>query len=297
MKMYREDGPDEERRTNMSQMMMTRCRWVAVMGVTLGLSVQATGGAEFTDQVNRTHVKDVASIAIEPGFLEETLPSVDRQVVQTSDDKQAASSRKEALYQPPQRGAPGGRVGGGTRGPMTDLPLLLALAPDHIGLTSEVQPRLVWYLSKPTVYPLEFTLIDESGVTPIIEKRLSSPTESGIHIIQLADYDLKLEKGKTYQWFVSLVSDPEHRSADIIGGGMIEVGDVPASLTEELRNANPVEATRLWGQAGFWYDAIGVISTNIQSDPSDAEMHHVRASLLEEVDLDTPAQVDRQHGL
>lgn len=281
----------------MSQMMMTRCRWVAVMGVTLGLSVQATGGAEFTDQVNRTHVKDVASIAIEPGFLEETLPSVDRQVVQTSDDKQAASSRKEALYQPPQRGAPGGRVGGGTRGPMTDLPLLLALAPDHIGLTSEVQPRLVWYLSKPTVYPLEFTLIDESGVTPIIEKRLSSPTESGIHIIQLADYDLKLEKGKTYQWFVSLVSDPEHRSADIIGGGMIEVGDVPASLTEELRNANPVEATRLWGQAGFWYDAIGVISTNIQSDPSDAEMHNVRASLLEEVDLDTPAQVDRQHGL
>lgn len=280
----------------MSQM-MTRCKWVAVMGVALGLSVQAMGGAEFTDQVNRTHVKDVASVAIEPGFLEETLPSVDRQVVQVSDDKQAASSRKEALYQPPQRGAPGGRVGGGTRGPMTDLPLLLVLAPDHIGLTSEVQPRLVWYLSKPTVYPLEFTLIDESGVTPIIEKRLSSPTESGIHIIQLADYDLKLEKGKTYQWFVSLVSDPEHRSADIIGGGMIEVGDVPASLTEELRNANPVEATRLWGQAGFWYDAIGVISTNIQSDPSDAEMHNVRASLLEEVDLDTPAQVDRRHGL
>ncbi len=267
------------------------------MGVTLGLSVQAMGGAEFTDQVNRTHVKDVASIAIEPGFLEETLPSVDRQVVQTSDDKQAASSRKEALYQPPQRGAPGGRVGGGTRGPMTDLPLLWALAPDHIGLTSKVQPRLVWYLSKSTTYPLEFTLIDESGVTPIIEKRLSSPLESGIHIIQLADYDLKLEKGKTYQWFVSLVSDPEHRSADIIGGGMIEVGDVPASLTEELRNANPVEATKLWGQAGFWYDAIGVISTNIQSHPSDSEMHHVRASLLEEVDLDTPAQFDRQHGL
>ncbi len=258
------------------------------------------GGAEFTDQVNRTHMKDAGSVPNEPGFLEETILSVDRQVVQISDDKddkQAGSSRKEALYQPPQRGAPGGRVGGGTRGPMTDLPLLLALAPDHIGLTSEVQPRLVWYLSKPTTYPLEFTLIDESGVTPIIEKRLSSPTESGMHIIQLADYDLKLEKGKPYQWFVSLVSDPEHRSADIIGGGMIEVGDVPASLTEELRNANPVEATRLWGQAGFWYDAIGVISTNIQSHPSDAEMHNVRASLLEEVDLDTPAQVDRQHGL
>ncbi|WNM58593.1 DUF928 domain-containing protein [Candidatus Nitrospira allomarina] len=283
----------------MSQM-MTRCRWVAVIAVTLGLSVQATGGAEFPDQATHTHMKDVASIAIEPGFLEETLLSGDSPVVQISDDKtdkQAASSREGALYQPPQRGAPGGRVGGGTRGPMTDLPLLLALAPDHVGLASEVQPQLVWYLSKATNYPLEFTLIDELGVTPIIEKPLSSPIESGIHIIHLADYDLKLEKGKTYQWFVSLVSDPEHRSADIIGGGMIKVGEVPASLTEDLKNANPVEATKLWGQAGFWYDAIGVISTYIQSHPSDAEMHHVRASLLEEVDLDTPAQVDREHGL
>ncbi len=172
-----------------------------------------------------------------------------------------------------------------------------ALVPDHVGLSAEVQPRLVWYLSKTTTYPLELTIIDETGVTPIIEKRLSSPTEPGIHIIRLAEYDLKLEKGKTYQWSVSLISDPEHRSRDLIVGGMIQVDDVPVSLGENVRNANPVEATRLWGNAGFWYDAIGVISTNIQSNPSDAEMHNVRASLLEEVDLHMPAQVDRQHGL
>lgn len=286
----------------MSQM-MTQGRWVAVIGVTLGLGGPAMGGTELTDQVSHTPIKDVASVVIESGkdyapvFLEVTRPSVSRQIVHVSDDKQTASSQEARVYQPPQRGAPGGRVGGGTRGPKTDLPLLWALVPDHVGLSSEVQPRLVWYLSEPTSYPLEFTLIDETGVIPIVEERLSSPTESGIHIIQLADYDLKLEKGQTYQWFVTLISDPEHRSADIIGGGMIEVGDVPASLTEELRDANPVEATRLWGQAGFWYDAIGVISINIQSHPSDADMHNVRASLLEDVDLDTPAQMDRRHGL
>jgi hypothetical protein len=148
-----------------------------------------------------------------------------------------------------------------------------------------------------TAYPLEFTIIDEIGVTPIIEKRLPSPTDSGIHIIRLADYDLKLEKGKTYQWFVSLITDLEHRSTDIIAGGMIQVSDLPASLGEDARKANPVDATRLWAQAGFWYDAMGVISTNIQTNPSDPEMHNLRASLLEEVDLATPAQVDRQHGL
>lgn len=266
--------------------------WLAIAGVILGFGIQTVGGSGQTGQNTRQPTKGPASVVIE-----DNLPPVDRQLVQVSDDKQTASSREEGLYQPPQRGAPGGRVGGGTRGPMADLPFLWALVPDHVGLSSEVQPRLVWYLSKGTAYPLEFTLIDEAGVTPIIEKRLSSPTESGIHIIQLADYDLKLEKGKTYQWFVSLISDPEHRSADIIGGGMIEVGDAPASLKEDLRNANSVEATKLWAQAGFWYDALGVISTNIQANPSNPEMHHLRASLLEAVDLDAPAQVDRLHGL
>ncbi|GJL69987.1 MAG: hypothetical protein NPIRA06_26220 [Nitrospirales bacterium] len=286
----------------MSQM-MTRSRGVSVIGVILGLSVQLVGGAELTGQANRQQMRHFATVAIDPGkdhvavFLEETLPPADRHFVQVADDKQRASSGKEALYQPPQRGAPGGRVGGGTRGPSADLPLMWALVPDHVGLSAEVQPRLVWFLSKTTTYPLELTIIDATGVNPMIEKRISSPTEPGIQIIRLADYDLKLEKGKTYQWSVSLISDPEHRSRDLIVGGMIQVGDVPVSLGENMRNATPVEATRLWGQAGFWYDAIGVISTQIQSNPSDLEMHNVRASLLEEVDLDMPAQVDRQHGL
>ena len=278
-------------------------RWVAVAGVTLGLGVQIVGGAEYTGRENRHHTKDGASVAIEPTrdhvavAKNETSPPVDPQVVQVSDDKQVASTRQEPLYRPPQRGAPGGRVGGGTRGPSMAFPLLWALVPDHVGLSTEAQPQLVWYLSKATAYPLEFTVIDETGVTPILEKRLSSPVEAGVHVIRLADYDLKLEKGKTYQWFVSLISDPAHRSTDIIVGGMIRVGDVPASLGENVRNATPVEATRLLAQAGFWYDAMGVISTSIQSHPADAEMHALRASLLEEVDLSTPAQVDRQHGL
>ncbi len=271
---------------------ITLTRWMTVAGVVLGLSVQTAGGSDYPAQKDRHPTKDYVT-----DVMKETLSHVDRQMIRVSSDKPEASSRQEPLYQPPQRGAPGGRVGGGTRGPSADLPLMWALVPDHVGLSAEVQPRLVWYLSKTTTYPLELTIIDETGVIPIIEKLLSSPTDPGIHIIRLADYDLKLEKGKTYQWSVSLISDPEHRSRDLIVGGMIQVGDVPVSLGENVRNANPVEATRLWGNAGFWYDAIGVISTNIQSNPSDAEMHHVRASLLEEVDLDMPAQVDRQHGL
>jgi hypothetical protein len=265
---------------------------MTVAGVVLGLSVQTAGGSDYPAKKDRPPTKDYVT-----DVMKETLPPAGRQVIRVSTDKPEASSRKEPLYRPPQRGAPGGRVGGGTRGPSATLPLLWALVPDHVGLSTELQPRLVWYLSKVTTYPLEFTIIDETGVTTLLEKPLSSPTQPGIQIIRLTDYDLKLEKGKTYQWFVSLVSDSEYRSTDIVTGGMIQVGDVPASLGENVKDANPVEAAKLWAQAGFWYDAMGLISSSIQANPSNAQMHDLRASLLEEVNLDTPAQGDRGNGL
>jgi hypothetical protein len=134
-------------------------------------------------------------------------------------------------------------------------------------------------------------------VAPILEVALSSPTEAGIHILSLAQYDLKLETGKTYQWFVSLIPDPARRSKDIIAGGMLEVKRSPENIAEAVKQATPQDATKLLAKAGFWYDAMGVISHGIQANPTDRALHDVRAALLDQVDLNTVAQVDRQTGL
>jgi hypothetical protein len=224
--------------------------------------------------------------------------SVATSVVRVAEDQQGPSSKiSEPLYQPPRRGAPGGRVGGGTRGPSPGLPLLYALVPDHVAVTAEEQPPLVWYLSSATSFPMEFTVVEAMGVAPILEVALSSPTEAGIHILSLAQYDLKLETGKTYQWFVSLIPDPARRSKDIIAGGMLEVERLPENIAEAVKQATPQDATKLLAKAGFWYDAMGVISHGIQANPTDRALHDVRAALLDQVDLNTVAQVDRKTGL
>ncbi len=46
-------------------------------------------------------------------------------------------------YQPPNRGAPAQRVGGGTR----SISQLSVLAPDHLARTSRARPRLYWYIN------------------------------------------------------------------------------------------------------------------------------------------------------
>ena len=280
-------------------MKTNRLKWgVTILGLAVGLSSLAMGEQEKVRKSSEPSALPAKSPLLTKKVAQAPKVSVDTSLVRVTEAQAGLSSKiSEPLYQPPRRGAPGGRVGGGTRGPSLGLPLLYALVPDHVAVTAEEQPPLVWYLSKATPFPLEFTVVEAMGVEPILEVALSSPTEAGIHILSLAQYDLRLETGKTYQWFVSLIPDPARRSKDIIAGGMLEVERLPENIAEAVKQATPHDATKLLAKAGFWYDAMGVISHGIQANPTDRALHDVRADLLEQVDLNMVAQVDRQTGL
>ena len=133
-----------------------------------------------------------------------------------------SSEKKSAtvpVYKPPPRGAPGGRVGGGTRG--TDQTFTLSvLAPTHTGQTLQEQPVLYWYLSKAISSPIEFTLADD-GIKPLVETQIKPPFQPGVQKVRLADYGVHLVPGKLYKWFVTLVVDPDRRSKDVLAGGAI----------------------------------------------------------------------------
>ena len=129
----------------------------------------------------------------------------------------AADAADAPVYKPPTRGAPGGRVGGGTRGTQRDVFVLSVLAPDHSGFTTSEQPSLYWYISKPTSLPVELTVMDPQGVQPILETRLSS-VNAGVQRVRLADYNVRLSSGAAYRWFVAVVPDTDRRSKDILAG-------------------------------------------------------------------------------
>src|SRR5215467_16119604 len=106
-----------------------------------------------------------------------------------------AADANGPVYQPPKRGAPGGRVGGGTRGPQREVFILSVLAPDHSGFTANEEPSLYWFISNSTSLPVEFTLIDSQGVQPILETRIPAPVQAGMHRIRLSDYNIRLAPG------------------------------------------------------------------------------------------------------
>jgi hypothetical protein len=197
----------------------------------------------------------------------------------------AESQTAMPVYKPPLLGAPGGRVGGGTRGPARDMFVLSALAPNHTGTTSTEQPSLFWYISSVTPYPVEVTVVDPQGADPILEKRISAPGEPGVQRIRLADYGVRLAPGVSYRWFVAVVTDPARRSKDILAGGTIERVQPSEELKNKIAQTAKTDLPFLYAEAGLWYDAVTAISELIEAAPQEPGLRKERAAMLAQVGL------------
>jgi hypothetical protein len=197
------------------------------------------------------------------------------------------------LYQPPKKLTPRARVGGGLRGTDGKDPVLVALVPDHVGLTFKKTPVLNWFLSKPTTYPLKFTLIDIRLVTPLHEGPVPSPVHPGIQSINLKDFGIALEPDVQYRWYISAIRNPDSPSQDIVAGGVIERCEFNTCLVEmEVDLSCDQPSVLRNAMRGFWYDAMACLCELIDSHPSDQGLRRQRAALLNQIGLTAVAQWD-----
>ncbi|MGH7287229.1 MAG: DUF928 domain-containing protein [Myxococcota bacterium] len=222
----------------------------------------------------------------EKGRSEEPAPRYEPPEAEAS--KARASS--PLLYVPPAIGEPARRIGAGTRG-MGRQASIQILAPDHLGYTTEEQPTLYWYLAEATTTPVVFTIRDENSIEPLIEAQLAAPAQAGVQAVRLADHGMRIAPGTNYQWFVSLVPEPERRSKDFTVGAWIARREPDAALRGKLAAANGREAI-VFAESGLWYDAIDALSSQIASAPADRRLRAQRAALLEQAGLAEVAAYD-----
>ena len=201
------------------------------------------------------------------------------------------------VYKPPKptRGSfPRNLTGAATRGRgSADAPLVLALAPDHLGLTVNAQPNLYWFLESDSAIRVDFTLIDEESVNPLLEITVAGPLRGGVHTVRLADHGLSLEPGRWYEWSVAVVTGGRDPSEDRISRGFITRIDLPADLTRQLEARGPEQAVHVLAESGLWYDAITALSIGIETQAEKQPLRRARAALLDQVGLTPVARRDR----
>src|SRR5690349_9875409 len=119
------------------------------------------------------------------------------------------TSSRKLLYKPP--GAAGNlpaRVSGGARGAGADT-VLVALVPNHLALTTQAQPSLFWFQSKPAKAKFELTVVEPKNPAPLLTLTSPDADKSGIHRIKLARYKVELKPDIAYEWSVAIVPDAE----------------------------------------------------------------------------------------
>jgi hypothetical protein len=161
-----------------------------------------------------------------------------------------------AQYKPPLRGAPGGRIGGASRSaaaPAAELPSVELLAPaDHAGLTARSEPTLYYFLSRPSRWPMQFTISAPGQAAPVIDVRIPAPPAPGIYPVSLAQYRVRLLPGVDYTWSISVVVDPHAWSHNLVASAAI-VSDPTQAVTP---SGSTVDRAGEFAAAGLWYDAV-----------------------------------------
>ena len=197
------------------------------------------------------------------------------------------------IYTPPKKTMPRARVGGSLRGTDGKDPEIVALVPDHVGLTVKQAPSLNWFLSKPTSLPIRFTLIDTRTVKPLHEGPIPTPSQAGVQSLDLKDFGLTLEPDVQYRWYISAIRNPDSPSQDIVAGGVIERCEFSTCLVEmEVDLSCDQQSVQRNALRGFWYDAVSCLCDLIKANQQDPSFRRMRAALLKQVGLNGVAEWD-----
>lgn len=180
---------------------------------------------------------------------------------------------------------PGRRVGGGSRGECMSSDTLVALSPkNHLIETISTTPTL--YFSMPAFEdPLlvEFVLKNKAGDI-IADKLFETGTSGGLQGLNLANHISPLDVGEEYEWYVSVLCNPNNRAQDLVVHGWMRHVSLDAN-EPSLENLSVVQQVASYQSRGLWHDAITLLAQSQIQGLNPAETTPLWSDLLEEEGL------------
>lgn len=176
------------------------------------------------------------------------------------------------IYIPPVTGAPGDRIGAGTRGTSRQASKMTLLAPKGGGLTLSEAPRLYWWLSEDFTGDVEIRIKSSEGERPILNMKRAVTAQSGLQMFDMSEFGLSLSEGQVYTWTIQMVGPGGTRVSN--GTSFIERQSADNSVSDQ----DAVGRARSLAASGYWYDALAMLA-------DDPKMAKLRAGLLESAGL------------
>ncbi len=174
---------------------------------------------------------------------------------------------------------------GGTRSSNNGFPIVTLLVPEHVAYTVKEQPTLYWHISKATQKPVVLTLIELDAIKPLLEEPLQDPLSRGIYVLELADYGIRLQPNKIYEWSVRIIEDTNDPSGDAIARSFIQRVIPDAEISAVLEQSDPLSRAQGYARNGIWHDALATLMVEDSSSQAQDRLRRARNWLLEQVEL------------
>ncbi|MCL1469875.1 DUF928 domain-containing protein [Argonema antarcticum] len=226
-----------------------------------------------------------------------------------------AAMRREigvvAEYEPPKGiGAPPTVPGGSRSGKKCDQdanvsqPGLTPIIPDAslangLGLTVSENPQFFVYVPQTLAGSVEFVLKDEEE-KDLYRANLPINGKAGIVGLSLPTNTVKLEVGKNYHWYFSIICNPRNRRKDLTVDGWSRRVEMPANLVDKLKSSSERDRANLYAQNGIWHEAVSTLAEERRKAPNDSELAAEWKKLLESAKVkeigDVPFTVTQLEG-
>lgn len=203
---------------------------------------------------------------------------------------------------PPDRGAPGSRGEGASRGCTAGSQPLMALAPEQTlsatsgaapltqvwGLTSTEHPRF-WFsvpYDPAKVSAIEFVLQNNQDQT-LYRTPIPVPSTPGIISVKLPSTVSGLETNQQYHWFLKVraVCEPNQATTLDYVEGWVQRTRLDKELSDRLTQATLLQQAALYAENGIWYDALTTLAELKLAQPEDRAIAQDWTDLLKSVGL------------
>ncbi|MGL5080008.1 MAG: DUF928 domain-containing protein [Microcoleaceae cyanobacterium] len=232
------------------------------------------------------------------GLVVLSAPAQPNHPIPVAQNRQGLKTEWDA-FQPPVRGVPGRREGGGTRGPLScpsGVNKLTALIPaSTLGRTVLEKPSILYYVPVALNQTLvELELANEAEeVIYTTSFKLSNP-KPGIVQVNLADKQNApaLKSDQNYHWYLTIRCDTDSpdASSDITVHGWINRVALNSSQISELEQAAPRDRLSLYEEKGLWYDMLSTLAELRSENPGNSELTQKWSELLNSVGLEKITQ-------
>jgi len=163
--------------------------------------------------------------------------------------------------------------------------LLIPLAPEDGGRTATERPTFYWYLPSSNNFPYKviFELRDPTDNNgTVIFKAEGIATNAGLYKLTLPQNSPALKPERVYLWQLRLRGSTASSNLQSIGSIVLTKVDEDMQKAIAKASTNNQKA-QVFSDNGYWFDALNIYTSQIDSGSKDQTAAQMRASMIKEV--------------